>query len=148
MSEPAHARIERIVVHRSASRWSPEPAIEMRVAWPSAQRFPADAWTLLHGLVAGHRILAHAAGAGLAPDAAGAGIVPHAPDAAVWQLLTSFLDTAAGCPAEHLTGELAAFGLNLLRLLGWSPPPSSVRRGMTAEAALRVVDATIKEHAG
>lgn len=73
---------------------------------------------------------------------------PHAPDAAVWQLLTSFLDTAAVCPAEHLTGELAAFGLNLLRLLGWSPPPSSVRRGMAAEAALRVVDATIKEHAG
>ena len=82
MIEPAQPRIDRVVVHRSASRWSPHPAIEMRVAWPSAQRFPADAWTLLHGLVAGHRILARAAGAGLAPDAAGAGIVPHAPDAA------------------------------------------------------------------
>jgi len=75
MSEPAHARIERIVVHRSASRWSPEPAIEMRVAWPSAQRFPADAWAQLRALVAGHRILARAAGAGVVSGETAAGVV-------------------------------------------------------------------------
>ena len=70
----------------------------------------------------------------------------HAPDPDVWRLVTGFLDTAATCPLSDLAGELAAAGLNLLRLLGWAPPPSSVRRGMEPAAVLSVVESTIRDH--
>lgn len=73
---------------------------------------------------------------------------PHAPDAAVWSLLTAFLDMAASCEVAALENELAAFGLNLLRVSGLCPPPSRVRQGMTANAVIGVVESVVKDHGG
>lgn len=64
----------------------------------------------------------------------------------VWAHLLSFLDTAQRCGVEELTAETAAFGLVLLRALGWAPPSTSVRKGMPAEEALRVVEDAFREH--
>lgn len=71
---------------------------------------------------------------------------PAAPEKELWSLLNAFLDTALACRADELQSELAAFGLNMLRLIGWAPPPSRVRAGMDAAAVLRVVEDTIRTH--
>lgn len=68
------------------------------------------------------------------------------PEPEVWAHLLSFLDTAQRCGVEELTAETAAFGLVLLGQLGWAPPPTSVRRGMPPEQALRVVENAFREH--
>lgn len=70
----------------------------------------------------------------------------RAPEPDVWAALVTYLDTASICPEEELTAETAAFGLVLLRALGWAPPPSSVRAGMDPARALRVVEETIRAH--
>lgn len=71
---------------------------------------------------------------------------PGAPETALWALLSAFLDTAITCQRDDLQAELAAFGLNMLRGIGWAPPPSRVRPGMDALAVLRVVEDTIRTH--
>ncbi len=71
---------------------------------------------------------------------------PNAPEPELWKLLATFLDVALDCPADDLQAELAAFGLNMLRVIGWTPPPSRVRPGMQADGVLRVVEDTIKSH--
>lgn len=73
---------------------------------------------------------------------------PRQPDAAMWGAANAFLDAALTCEAGEVQSELAAFGLTMLRIAGWSPPPSSVRSGMSAESALRVVTETMSAHAG
>lgn len=68
------------------------------------------------------------------------------PEPDVWAHLLSFLDTAQRCGVEELTAETAAFGLVVLRVLGWAPPPTSVRPGMDPAQALRVVEDAFKAH--
>jgi DNA repair protein RecO (recombination protein O) len=68
----------------------------------------------------------------------------RAPEEEVWRLLHAYLDTALVCEERDLTAETAAFGLILVRTLGWSPLPSSVRSGMDPARAVRVVEDTIR----
>lgn len=68
----------------------------------------------------------------------------RAPEPEVWAHLLSFLDTAQRCDVTELTAETAAFGLVVLRALGWAPPPSSLRPGMDPAVALRVVEDAFK----
>ena len=72
---------------------------------------------------------------------------PFVPEPRIWTALVSFCETVLTCPQEDLRAELAAFGLTVLRLAGWCPPPSSVRSGMSPEDALAVVADTLERYA-
>lgn len=72
---------------------------------------------------------------------------PRAPEPAVWAHLLTFLDVLVRTPPDELRGELAAFGITLLRLAGWSIPPSRLHVAMSADEALVVVADMLTAHA-
>jgi DNA repair protein RecO (recombination protein O) len=72
----------------------------------------------------------------------------RAVEPAVWAALTAYLDTAQRCPDGDLAAEAAAFGVTLLRAVGWAPPSGALWSGMEPVRALRVVDAAVQANAG
>lgn len=67
------------------------------------------------------------------------------PEPDLWAAIVAFLETAQTCGLADLDAETAAFGIKMLKVLGWAPVEGSLFTGMSARAALRVVDETVRE---